>query len=98
MTNFTNLQQLPEEVELVWDDSVAPEACIDLDAQHMSGKEVIASMLIAFGGFGALYAYCVASDPEAKNPVAIRKYALPYDGLKYELGMADSIDVEDVDE
>lgn len=63
----------------------------------MSGTSVLTSMAVAFGCFGALYAYCVLSDPEGKNPVATRKYALPYDGLKYELGMADEMEEEDVE-
>ena len=55
-------------------------------------------MAAAFACFGALYAYCAYSDPVSANPVATRKYALPYDGLKYELGMADEATEEDVEE
>ncbi len=41
--------QLPEEVELVWDDSVAPELCIDFDAPDTSLKDVLIAFAIAAG-------------------------------------------------
>ena len=72
---------------MVWDDSVAPEATIDLDAQHIPGRVVIASMLSAAGAFLALYAYCVYSEPEKANPVAPRATVIPFNGLRYECGI-----------
>eukprot|EP01031_Cornospumella_fuschlensis_P036583 gene36583-44376_t len=38
-------QTLPEEVELVWNDLVAPEATIDTDAKHVSGGQAFAAFL-----------------------------------------------------
>ena len=31
----------PEDIELAWDDSVAPETCIDFDAPHWSFQKSI---------------------------------------------------------
>ena len=45
--------------------------------------------------FGALYTYVVLSDPEGSNPVAVRATVIPHDGLKYELGLADTMDEEE---
>ena len=36
---------MPEEVELVWDDSVAPETALDFDAPHYPLKTVLKSFL-----------------------------------------------------
>ena len=48
----SNILQLPEEVELIWDDSVAPETALDLDAPHVDTKEVLAMFFGAFIFFG----------------------------------------------
>ena len=81
---------MPEEVELVWDDSVAPEACIDLDAPQMSGSTVLWSMFAVAVAFSGLYTYVVVSDPEGSNPVAKRETVIPHNGLKYEMGLSKS--------
>lgn len=88
---------LPEEVELVWNDSVAPETCIDFDAPHVSINEVYWSMLAVASAFGALYTYVVLSDPEASNPVALRSTVIPSTYLA-DLGMASDDDAEEEDD
>tara|TARA_A100001015_G_C14935672_1_gene690342 strand:+ start:80 stop:370 length:291 start_codon:yes stop_codon:yes gene_type:complete len=86
--------QIPEEVELVWDDSVAPEACIDLDAPQMSTSVVLWSVATVATIFGALYTYVVLSDPEGSNPVAKRETVIPA-SYAYDCGMTDKMPEED---
>ena len=69
--------QLPEEVELVWDDTVAPETAIDLDAPHVSTDEVLTAFAAAFFGFFCLYSLVSLSDPVGSNPVAPRSAVIP---------------------
>jgi hypothetical protein len=82
----TSLLQLPEEVELVWDDNVAPETCLDFDAPHVSTQEVLTTFVAAFGFFFGLYTLISLTDPVGSNPVAPRSSVIPFDGLKRELG------------
>ena len=44
--------QLLEEDELIWNDGVAPEACLDFDAPHVSSYEALAWW---FGGIMLVY-------------------------------------------
>jgi len=39
--------QMPEEIELIWEDGVAPEMSIDFDATFMSKMEGLQSPLVA---------------------------------------------------
>jgi hypothetical protein len=75
---------LPEHDELVWDDGVAPETCLDFDAAHVSGGETWAALLGGFAFFGMLYTYQKMKDPEAMRPTADRE--MPYNGLHLALG------------
>jgi hypothetical protein len=65
-------ESLPEQVELVWDDSVAPETCIDFDAPHVSTKEVLISFFTAFGTIALLFQLIKYLDPEGNSPVVPR--------------------------
>jgi hypothetical protein len=44
--------QLLEEDELIWNDGVAPEACLDFDAPHVNSYEALAWW---FGGIMLVY-------------------------------------------
>ena len=76
-TNFYLNSQLPEEIELMWDDSVAPETCIDFDAPHVDTQE----MFTAWGAMASFFLVVMGlvswSNPEKKNPVATRKHVIP---------------------
>lgn len=74
-------------MELVWDDTVAPETCIDLDAPHVSTQEVLAMFFGAFAFFGSLYGLVYLSDPVSSNPVATRANVIPHSLLRKELGL-----------
>jgi len=51
--HFTALcLQLLEEDELIWNDGVAPEACLDFDAPHVNSYEALAWW---FGGIMLVY-------------------------------------------
>ncbi|KAL7567146.1 hypothetical protein ACA910_009472 [Epithemia clementina (nom. ined.)] len=42
---------LPENMDAVWDDGVAPELALDFDAPHISTREAVLTLLSAFGVF-----------------------------------------------
>jgi hypothetical protein len=85
-------EQIPEEVELVWDDTVAPEACIDFDNPSADSKEILQGWAVLGTFFATLVGYIYLTDPVGSNPVALRSTVLPFDGLKYELGLGPSQD------
>ena len=61
----------------MWDDTVAPETCIDFDAPHVSSREVLTMFFGAFAFFGTLYSLIALGDPVASNPVALRSTVIP---------------------
>lgn len=75
---------LPESDELVWDDGVAPETCLDFDAEHVSTGTAFAWLLGGFAFFGLLYGYQTLKDPENMRPTATR--VLPYGNCRLALG------------
>jgi len=102
MPPFARLQpptgKIPEEVELVWDDTVAPETCIDFDAPHVSTEEVLGTFGAALAFFVGLYAYVSLTDPVASNPVATRHTVIPPHMLNASLALATSADGEEEEE
>jgi hypothetical protein len=88
---------LPEECELVWDDSVAPETCIDFDASHVSSKEVISMWALGLAFFAGLFTLISLSDVPSRSPVAKKAAVLSIEGYKYDIGLVDEIN-EDHDE
>lgn len=80
--------QIPEEVELVWDDSVAPETCIDFDAPHVSSGEVFKTFLASLGFFLGIYLFVQFTDPVASNPVAPRSAIVSENSFKASLGLS----------
>ena len=79
--------QIPEEVELVWDDNVAPETAIDIESQHISARQVFGTWGVVLALFGGLIAFCNFVDPEKNSPVAKRHHVIPFDGLRKEHGL-----------
>lgn len=71
----------------MWDDSVAPETCIDFDAPHVSTPEVLQMFFGAFAGFAGLFTLVWLSDPEGSNPVAPRTTVLPPNMVEHYLAM-----------
>ena len=84
-------QQIPEEVELVWDDTVAPETCIDFDAPHVSTKDVLLSFFAAFGFFGAVLTLVTLSDPVGSNPVARRSAVISQESFDFSMGRKNAL-------
>ena len=78
---------MPEEIELVWDDYVAPETCIDFDAPQFSGLEVLAMFGTAIGFLFGCYGLVVLSDPKGRNPAASKEFVLSKEGRLYDLGL-----------
>ena len=73
-----------EHDELVWDDGVAPETCLDFDAPHISKSTGGLWWLGGFGFFLGLGLYQRWKDPEGLNPAAPRR--LPANGAFLALG------------
>jgi hypothetical protein len=90
------------EIELVWDDSVAPEACLDFDAPHVESSEVFKMFFGAFAGFALLMGLVILSDPPGQNPVALRETVLPPNVVEHFLALpmveASSDDEEEEEE
>uniref|UniRef100_A0A7S2V6V6 Uncharacterized protein n=1 Tax=Fibrocapsa japonica TaxID=94617 RepID=A0A7S2V6V6_9STRA len=79
---------LDENSELIWDDGVAPETCLDFECEEVSTTEAVLSLLGGFALFGTVYTLVKWSDPASKKTTASRIHSLPFDGLKAELGEA----------
>ncbi|KAJ1446722.1 hypothetical protein M885DRAFT_577194 [Pelagophyceae sp. CCMP2097] len=85
-----------EEHDLVWDDGVAAETCIDFDAPHARPsfffrerrRVALAALCAALSCFGIVYQIIKWSDPQGINPAYRRKVGrdvLPiYDITKFD--------------
>mmetsp|Transcript_23767 Transcript_23767/g.31061 ORF Transcript_23767/g.31061 Transcript_23767/m.31061 type:complete len:140 (+) Transcript_23767:45-464(+) len=89
--------QLTEEHELVWDDGVAAETCLDFDTPDVPSHVALAWLAGGFGFFATVGTLVSFSDPAGKCTTAPRATALPFDGLRVELGGDPSVG-GDVDE
>ena len=67
-------QPLLEETELVWNDGVAPELCIDFDAQHFTKTQGLLCFLGGFAFFGTFGALVSFSGP-SKTRCAVSEAA-----------------------
>lgn len=76
----------------MWDDSVAPETCIDFDASHVSSKEVISMWALGLAFFAGLFTLVSLSDVPSRSPVASRQAVLSADGYKYDIGLIDELE------
>jgi hypothetical protein len=73
---------------LVWDDMVAPEACIDLDlGASVDSTEILQGWMCLGAFFTILGGYIYLTDPVGSNPVALRSTVIPFGGLRRELGL-----------
>lgn len=67
----TPTQKIPENAELVWNDGVAPELCIDFDAQHITRQDGLKRWLMGIAFFPIFMGVVALSDPEGLR-VAVR--------------------------
>jgi hypothetical protein len=75
---------------LVWDDSVAPETTLDMEAPHVSNAMMFYSMGFMAACMGALVGFIAWLDPETNCPVSRRTVAndvVPYGGMLLERGL-----------
>ena len=94
----TATKRLFEEHELIWDDGVAAETCLDFDCAHLPAWWT-APVWAGGLGFIACFIGAVAlSDPAAANPVVPKTF--PFNNLEVEKGRvaAPSGDDEEDDE
>ena len=59
---------LPGEDELIWNDRVAPETALDLDAPHISPLEGLVFWLGGFAFFYSVYLFAASTDHPANKP------------------------------
>lgn len=72
-----NRLQLDENHELVWDDGVAPETCLDFDAPHMSTSTAFAWWAGGLLFFASAFGLVSLSDPESRRVAVPRSVTLP---------------------
>lgn len=78
-------KKLPSEVELLWNDPVAPEITIDFDAPHLSKMQALGMFAAAWGTFAAAFGFIYYFvDPPSKKPAIDR--VMPFDNMHRELG------------
>ena len=80
-------------MELVWDDGVAPETALDLEAAHITTGQMVGSMAVVAAFFCGLLGFVYWVDVEKNSPVVKRKHVIPYDGLRVETGLLKEEDV-----
>eukprot|EP01038_Epipyxis_sp_PR26KG_P014722 gene14722-19788_t len=98
MPPFARLQpptgSIPLNAELVWNDSVAPETCVDFDVVNIPTSRVFLSFACGFGFFAFVMGVVWLSDPVNSNPVALRRDILSSNNIRRDLGL----DVDEEDE
>mmetsp|Transcript_322 Transcript_322/g.309 ORF Transcript_322/g.309 Transcript_322/m.309 type:complete len:125 (-) Transcript_322:41-415(-) len=70
-------EQLPIDADLVWDDGVAPETCVDIELPNVPTSQVLISQLCGILFFLGVYGIAVLVDPANRRPVAPIILALP---------------------
>eukprot|EP00613_Pedinella_sp_CCMP2098_P012117 CAMPEP_0171648306 /NCGR_PEP_ID=MMETSP0990-20121206/36030_1 /TAXON_ID=483369 /ORGANISM="non described non described, Strain CCMP2098" /LENGTH=137 /DNA_ID=CAMNT_0012225809 /DNA_START=22 /DNA_END=435 /DNA_ORIENTATION=+ len=82
-------QPLHEEHELIWDDGVAAETCLDFDAVHISSSEGLKWWIGGFAFFFSIFTVAGFTNPAAQNPAVARGsegVELPFGGAFLALG------------
>ena len=77
-------RQLNEDHELIWDDGVAAETCIDFDAPHLSKNEGAQWWFAGMGFFATLGVFMTVWDAPGRKRTITR--TLPFNNLAVELG------------
>jgi hypothetical protein len=77
-------RQLNEDHELIWDDGVAAETCIDFDAPHISQGEGAQWWFAGMGFFATLGVFMLFWDAPGRKRTVTR--TLPFNNLAIELG------------
>ena len=65
----TPTARLHEEHELIWDDGVAAETCIDFDCAHLPAWWTLPTFFGGMGFFATFLGVMALSDPVGQNPV-----------------------------
>lgn len=77
-----------EQYELIWNDSVAPELCIDFDAQHFTRMQGLAMWCGGLAFFASFYTLISCTEPPKLRKAEKRIDSLP--DFSYELGLTDT--------
>eukprot|EP01039_Chlorochromonas_danica_P010642 gene10642-11798_t len=86
---------LPEEVELVWNDGVAPECAVDIDARHIPTGRMVKHFLTGLGFFASTFLVIYISDPASRAPIAPRSAVLNEKAFLVDIGLAPESDLEE---
>ena len=89
-------RQLNEDHELIWDDGVAAETCLDFDAPHVSSSEGAQWWFAGMGFFATLGVFMVFWDAPGRKRTVTR--TLPFNNLALELGHDPNAAVEEEEE
>jgi hypothetical protein len=89
-------RQLNEDHELIWDDGVAAESCIDFDAPHLSKNEGAQWWFAGMGFFATLGVFLTVWDAPGRKRTITR--TLPFNNLALELGADPNGATEEADE
>ncbi|KAL0582665.1 hypothetical protein ABG067_007349 [Albugo candida] len=84
--------RLHEDIELVWNDGVAPETFIDFEASHIGKYQALAHWLLAFSGLASIMGIVALYDPESMRQAEFRRNCLP--DLRWELGQIEAPESE----
>nr|CCA20794.1 conserved hypothetical protein [Albugo laibachii Nc14] len=76
--------RLHEDIELVWNDGVAPETFIDFEAAHIGKYQALRHLLLAFSGLAGVMGIVALYDPSSMRQAEYRRKCLP--DLRWELG------------
>ncbi|CAM9272775.1 unnamed protein product [Phaeothamnion confervicola] len=72
-----SMPQLHEEHELIWDDGVSPETCIDFDVPWLSISQGLSRFAAGLSFFALIGGLVYLSDPAAGRPYVLRAETLP---------------------
>ena len=75
--------KLNNDHELIWDDRVAAETCLDIDALHISTGEAVTMWAGAILGLTGLYQFCKYMDPPSYKAAVSVGDTLPPVGLDF---------------
>ena len=89
--------KLNNDHELIWDDRVAAETCLDLDALHISTGEAFSMWAGALLALTGLYQFCKYMDPPSYKAAVSVGETLPPVGLDFIDG-ASAHEAEDSEE
>lgn len=82
-------------MELVWNDGVAPECAVDIDARHIPTSQMVKHFFAGLGFFALTFFVIYLRDPASKAPVAPKSAVLNEKAFLVDIGLAPESDLEE---